>query len=143
MQLRGGIATLQPRERSHIRYCLRRINHVFYQSGGKEGSKCLRGNFQAGTADSDHGQTKTLKLLICQFAEYCQHQKILRKVVERPHHFVTYPIIPGCRADHEGVPIMESDLDLDEEDEKPDEPLDSNCHAIFAYNTIINNALIK
>jgi hypothetical protein len=42
-------------------------------------------------------QTKSrqvaLKPLIIHFARTCEHRKILRKVVERPHHFVAYSMV--------------------------------------------------
>ena len=85
----------------------------------------------------------TLKPLIWKFAKICEHKKILSKVFERRHHFVPYPIIPRCRVDHDGVPLMESDSDLDEKDEKPDEPIILKCQSIFAYTTNINHALIE
>jgi T5orf172 domain len=84
-----------------------------------------------------------LKSLIFEFAGHCEHQKILPKIVERSHHFVPYPIIPRSRLDHDGVPLMELDSGSDEEDGNPDQPVVSDFQAIFAYNTVINNALVE
>jgi hypothetical protein len=85
----------------------------------------------------------SLKSLIHEFAKQCEHLKILPKIVERPHHFIPYPIIPRCRVDEDGVPLMGSDTDSDEENERQDEPVVSNFQAVFAFNTIVSNALIE
>lgn len=82
-----------------------------------------------------------LKSLIQEFAQNCEHVKILRKMNERPYHFVPYPIIPRSQVDDDGVPLIGSDSDSNEENERPDGPVVSNFQAVFAFNTIINNAL--
>jgi hypothetical protein len=84
-----------------------------------------------------------LKSLIQEFAQHCEHAKILRKMTERPYHFVPYPIIPRSQVDEDGVPLIGSDSDSNEENERPDGPVVSNFQAVFAFNTIINNALTE
>jgi hypothetical protein len=54
-----------------------------------------------------------------------------------------YPIIPRSWLDDDGFPLMESDLDSDNEDENPDEPVIPDIQATFPYNTVINNALME
>jgi hypothetical protein len=84
-----------------------------------------------------------LKPLILELAGHCEHAKFPCREVEQPHHFVPYPVIPRCQVDENGVALMDSDSGSDEEDGQPGEPVVSNCQAIFAYTTIINNALIE
>jgi hypothetical protein len=99
-------------------------------------------------------QTKSrqaaLKPLIVQFASTCEHRKILRKVVERPHHFVAYPMVPKSRVDQDGFPMTESDTDSDEEDEKADRgdeeadaPVSANSLAINPRRTINDELIAK
>ena len=97
--------------------------------------------YNLGPSTQTTSRRVNLREQICGFANKCEH----RKIVERPHHFVPYPIIPRCRMDCDGVPIMEIDSDSDsgEEDEKLDEFVNSSCQALFPYNSTINNALIK
>ena len=91
----------------------------------------------------DENRQKGLKKLVHEFAGHCEHIKIRRKVAERIPYFVAYPVIPRCRVDRDGVPVMDSDPCSDEVDEKPDEPVDSDCQAVYNWTTVINNALAE
>ena len=88
-------------------------------------------------------EPKTLRGLICEFAALCEHRKAMFRKPEPRPTFNPYPVIPRCRMDNEGVPILGSDLDSDGENDKPHQHIVPNGHALFAYNTVINDAFIE